>query len=108
MTVFTASRLEAVELEDGLTLWGAADSAPAGTPGFLKGFSVDRGGTNVALFHGSERGGLPFQEEGKEPHAPFSVEEIGQAHAGPNRLVDSECRRQSLSTSFREGRAADR
>ena len=79
VTIFTGSRLEAVELEDGLTLWGAAHSAPAGTPGFLEGFSVDRGGTHLALFHGSERSGFPFQEEGKEPHAPFTVEEIQQA-----------------------------
>ncbi len=77
--IFTEDRLEPVELEDGLTLWGAAHRAPAKTNGFLRSFRVDRGGIHLALFHGSERGGLPFQEEGKVPHAPFDEREIGAA-----------------------------
>lgn len=81
--VFTTDTLEPIELEDGLTLWGAAHRAPANTDGFLDGFSVDRGGVNIALFHGSEQGAFTFQEEGKVPHAPFRADQIpgaGLAH----------------------------
>jgi DNA repair exonuclease SbcCD nuclease subunit len=74
--VFTADRLEPFELAEGLTLWGAAHCAPANTDGFLERFSVDRGGVNVALFHGSEQGAFAFQEEGKVPHAPFRADQI--------------------------------
>lgn len=78
--VFTEDELTPVTLEDGLTLWGAAHRAPANTDGFLdRGFEVDRGGIHLALFHGSERGGLPREEEGKEPHAPFGAEQIPAA-----------------------------
>jgi DNA repair protein SbcD/Mre11 len=77
--VFSDARLMAVELADGLTLWGAGHRAPANTRDFLDGFRVDRGGVHVALFHGSELGELAFQEEGKVPHAPFRAEQITAA-----------------------------
>jgi DNA repair exonuclease SbcCD nuclease subunit len=77
--VFTEDRLVPVELADGLTLWGAAHRAPANTRGFLDGFRVDRGGVNLAVFHGSEQGELAFQGEGKVPHAPFHAEQITRA-----------------------------
>lgn len=76
VTVFRSSRLSPVSLADGLTVWGAAHTVPAGTAGFLDGFSVDRGGVHVAVFHGSEQRGLPRQGEGKAPHAPFRAEEV--------------------------------
>lgn len=82
--VFTEDSLEPVELEDGLTLWGAAHCAPANTDGFLDRFQLDRGGIHLAVFHGSERGSLIFQDEGKTPHSPFTaaqVEASGLAHA---------------------------
>jgi DNA repair exonuclease SbcCD nuclease subunit len=82
--LFTGNRLEPAPLAEGFTLWGAAHHGPANTPGFLDGFRVDRGGTNVALFHGSLRSGLPFQGETKQPHAPFDeadVERSGLRHA---------------------------
>lgn len=77
--LFTEPALLPVELEDGLTLWGAAHSAPAGTPDLLSQFRVDREGVNLALFHGSERGGFPHQEEGKELHAPFDANDVRNA-----------------------------
>lgn len=77
--VFDAARLTPVPLADGLTLWGAAHRAPANTPGFLDGFHVDRSGVHLALFHGSEQGDFRFQEEGKQPHAPFRAEQVVQA-----------------------------
>lgn len=82
--VFREDRLEPVELEDGLTLWGAAHRAPANTDGFLERFRADRPGVNVALFHGSEQSALFFQEDTKVPHAPFRAEQVaaaGLAHA---------------------------
>ena len=77
--IFREDRLEPVELEDGLMLWGAAHRAPANTDGFLDGFHVDRDGINIALFHGSELGSFGFQAEGKVPHAPFRAEQIVEA-----------------------------
>jgi DNA repair exonuclease SbcCD nuclease subunit len=74
--VFTEDRFFPVELTDGITLWGAAHRKPAGTPDFLAGFHVDRGGVNLALFHGSENSGFTWQEDGKTSHAPFNAEEI--------------------------------
>jgi len=74
--VFRESRLEAVSLADGVTLWGAAHRVPANTDGFLDGFKVDRSGINLGLFHGSERGFYKDQGESKQPHAPFSESQI--------------------------------
>ena len=74
--VFDTSRLRPVDLEDGLTLWGAAHLAPANTPGFLEDFNVDREGVHLALFHGSERSWFPEQGGGKALHAPFDTDQI--------------------------------
>jgi len=77
--VFRADRLEPVELEDGLTLWGAAHCAPANTAGFLESFSVDGAGVHVALFHGSERGWFTDEGANKTLHAPFDAAQIASA-----------------------------
>lgn len=77
--VFAAPHLEPLALDDGLTLWGAAHHAPAGTSNFLDGFHVDRGGVHLALFHGSEASGLREQGEGKLPHAPFAAADLRRA-----------------------------
>jgi DNA repair exonuclease SbcCD nuclease subunit len=84
VTLFTESRLQPIELADGLTLWGAAHRAPANTDGFFGDFRPDRGGVHLAVAHASERGALGWQEKGKQPHAPFDAGEIheaGIAHA---------------------------
>ncbi len=78
--VFTEPRLRPVELASGLTLWGAAHCAPANTDGFFdSGFSVDRDGVHLGLFHGSESSEFRWQEDGKAPHAPFSARQIPAA-----------------------------
>ena len=74
--IFDESKLQAVELADGLTLWGGAHTAPSNTPGFLETFLVDRDGINLALFHGSELAWLQEQEAEKIPHAPFRADQI--------------------------------
>lgn len=74
--IFQEDRLQPVELDDGLTLWGAAHRAPANTNGFLDHFNVEREGVHLALFHGAESGLLHFEAEGKRPHAPFREEQI--------------------------------
>jgi DNA repair exonuclease SbcCD nuclease subunit len=81
--VFRSKQLDPLTLADGCTLWGAAHCAPAGTAGFLDGFRVDRGGVNLALFHGAERGVGPERDDHGE-HAPFDASQIqraGLAHA---------------------------
>ena len=78
--IFDHDSLTPLELDDGLTLWGAAFTRPTRTTGFLQdGFAVDRGGVHLALFHGSERRGLPFEIEGKAAYAPFAAEDIERA-----------------------------
>ena len=82
--VFREPRLEPVGLGAGLTLWGAAHCAPAGTGGFLHAFRVRGDGVHVALCHAAERASLSAQDGGKEPHAPFDaadIERAGLAHA---------------------------
>jgi exonuclease SbcD len=82
--LFTEAQLTPINLADGLTLWGAAHRAPANTGPFFADFRPDRGGVHLALAHASERGALPFQESGKELHAPFDAAELeaaGIAHA---------------------------
>ena len=74
--VFSQPAPTPVDLADGLTLWGAAHRRPANTPGFLDHFRVDRGGVNIALFHGSEKMWFTEQESGKQPHAPFEAQQI--------------------------------
>jgi DNA repair exonuclease SbcCD nuclease subunit len=78
--VFRESRLTPYAITEGLTLWGAAHCAPANTDGFFDGgFRVDRGGLHVALFHGSERSGMQWEDQGKSPHAPFSAQQVAQS-----------------------------
>ena len=84
VTIFNKDCLTPIELEDGLTLWGAAHLAPASTLGFLDRFKVNSGGIHLALFHGSERGWFSEQGDGKAPHAPFDANQIvtsGISHA---------------------------
>ena len=84
VTLFHEPHLVPVTLQDGLTLWGAAHTAPAGTRGFLEGFRVDRGGVHLALFHGSEQAAMTAEASTKIPHAPFVAAQIpaaGLAHA---------------------------
>ncbi len=73
--VYGGSRLTPVELADGLTLWGAAHRSPASTDGFLDGFTADRGGVNLALFHGCEAA----TAAGAVPYAPFRADQLDAA-----------------------------
>ena len=77
--IFKSNRLSPVTLCDGLTLWGAAHCAPAGTQNFLRGFHIDRGGVNIGLFHGSEMSCFAGQGGNKYPHAPFDVADIEES-----------------------------
>jgi DNA repair protein SbcD/Mre11 len=82
--VFDEPRLRPVALTAGLTLWGGAHVAAAGTANFLDGFRVSGDGVHLGLFHGAERAGLPFEGDGKELHAPFdaaAVPRSGLLHA---------------------------
>lgn len=77
--VFDGHTLEPFELGPGFTVWGAAHHAPSGTPNPFHGVRVDRPGTNIALVHASLESGLSFQEDGKQPHAPFDEPDIAAA-----------------------------
>lgn len=82
--IFTDSHLVPKQLDDGLRLWGAAHRAPANTDNFLHGFHISDSLSNIALFHGSERGFFGAQEDGKVAHAAFREFEIpaaGLVHA---------------------------
>lgn len=83
--VFRTAQLEPVGIEDGLTLWGGAHLVPTTTTNFLSGFTVDRGGVNLSLFHGAEESGLVYvhqlggDDEKKAAYAPFRTEQIHEA-----------------------------
>ncbi len=76
--VFREGEFTPFELE-GLRIFGIAHTKPKGTGNLLAGFRVPEGTPAIALFHGSERGQLNFQGEGKEDHAPFDEAELAQA-----------------------------
>ena len=82
VTVFSETILERVEIEDGLSLWGAAHRAPANTDGFLDDFTVDGSGVHLALFHGSEANWTAALVDGKVPHAPFEEHQIPDSGLG--------------------------
>lgn len=75
--IFRGPRFEAVELADGLRLWGVAHRAPANTPNLLADFRVDSGGINLGLFHGAEQGWTSDDREG--PHGPFQPEDVARS-----------------------------
>ena len=82
VTVFSKSSLQRIEIEDGLSLWGAAHRAPANTDGFLDDFTVDGSGVHLALFHGSELNWTAALVDGKVAHAPFEEKQISDAGFG--------------------------
>jgi DNA repair exonuclease SbcCD nuclease subunit len=73
--IFDQGHLQPVTVAEGLTLWGGAHMVPANSDNFLDHFHVDRGGVNLALFHGSEQGSF-LQTTSKAPHAPFRRQQI--------------------------------
>jgi DNA repair protein SbcD/Mre11 len=77
--IFAEGRLSAIDLDDGLRLWGGAHCVPAGTRNFLEDFTADGDAVHLALFHGSEWQLLPIEGDGKHPHAPFRAEELEAA-----------------------------
>ena len=82
--VFREPILRPVRLGDGLTLWGAAHCAPAGTAGFFEAFRARGAGVHLALCHAAERGWSGERDHGRQPHAAFDASEIevaGLAHA---------------------------
>ncbi|MGH7642655.1 MAG: metallophosphoesterase family protein [Candidatus Dormibacteria bacterium] len=76
--IFSGNQFSPVEVA-GHRIFGIAHDKPKGTGNLLAGFQVPDGLPAIALFHGSERGQLPAQGEGKEDHAPFSEAEIAKA-----------------------------
>lgn len=76
--IFSAGEFSPVEVA-GYRIFGIAHQKPKGTGNLVSGFKVPDGLPAIALFHGSERGQLPAQGEGKEDHAPFSESEIAKA-----------------------------
>ncbi len=77
--IFEESDFEPEVLHDGLTIWGVAHHGPAETLNLLDGFKVDRGGVNLALFHGSESHFAGNLKHSETAHAPFQAADIGKA-----------------------------
>ncbi|MDQ6838931.1 MAG: metallophosphoesterase family protein [Actinomycetota bacterium] len=76
--IFTSERLTPLECAGDVTIWGAANRQAHSASSLLDGVRVDRGGVNIAMFHGAEAGGYQ-REPGLEPCAPFSEPEIEAA-----------------------------
>jgi DNA repair exonuclease SbcCD nuclease subunit len=77
VTIFQSSRLEPVELVDGVTVWGLAHREPSwqGDP-LGEPPATGQSGVHLALFHGAELGSRP---DGKSVHGPFHAERIRSA-----------------------------
>lgn len=71
--VFGGPRLEPIELESGLTLWGLGHQEPAWEGDPLAGDAIAGDGVHLALFHGAELGSRP---DGKSIHGPFRVADV--------------------------------
>lgn len=78
VTVFYEPRFASYKLADGFTVWGAGHDQPTIIRNLLEGVRVDRGGINLALFHGSENGEFAWQGSDKVAHAPFPAAQIRQ------------------------------
>lgn len=76
--IFASNQFSPIEVGE-FRIFGIAHDKPKGTRNLLEGYTVPAGNRALALFHGSERGQLPLQEEGKEDHAPFSEPDIAKA-----------------------------
>lgn len=82
VTIFRAHQLTPVRLAPGFTVWGAAHTAPAGTPNLLAGARAEGPGIHVGLVHAAESlDHHPPDESGllPDPHAPFEPEEVRRA-----------------------------
>ncbi len=82
VTIFRAHQLAPVALRPGFTVWGAAHTAPAGTPDLLAGARVEGPGIHVGLVHAAEsEDHHPPDETGllPDPHAPFEPHEVRRA-----------------------------
>ncbi|MGH7502577.1 MAG: metallophosphoesterase family protein [Longimicrobiales bacterium] len=77
--VFEEDTLQPVDLDEGLTLWGASFRQPHKAQGDLDSFRVDRDGVHLALFHGSENGSFRFEAGTKKRYAPFQRDQIAGA-----------------------------
>jgi DNA repair exonuclease SbcCD nuclease subunit len=83
VTVFDTDRFAPVELGSGVTVWAAAHTEAHRTRSLLDGFTVDRQGVNLALFHGADIGGRDREPE-SDPCATFTeaaLERAGIDHA---------------------------
>lgn len=80
--VFKGSSLEPFELEDGVTVWGAAHQASRTERNFLDNFRVPGSGVHIGLIHGSESSRLRAEilaDPNKFAHAPFAESDICRA-----------------------------
>ena len=77
--IFAESDFEPEVLDDGLTIWGIAHLQPVESRNLLEGVQVDRGGVNLALFHGSEYHFGENLKHSQTVHAPFRAADIRRA-----------------------------
>lgn len=75
----TAAGLAPLDLADGFRLWCGSHRVTAGTPGFLDDLRVSGEAVHYALFHGSEEHTLAREGERKQPHAPFTADQVPRA-----------------------------
>ncbi|KAA3619316.1 MAG: hypothetical protein DWQ05_00945 [Calditrichaeota bacterium] len=72
--IFTENKLQPVELNDEITLWGVAHNVPDERQNPLVDFKVPQDGkAHILLMHGSETG--PFSEA-RAVHMPFTLQDI--------------------------------
>lgn len=77
--IFRKNAFEACAVAEGVTVWGVAHGAPAGTGDLLSALRVDGPGVHIGLFHGALRSGVPAGASTPELHFPFDAEEVAEA-----------------------------
>jgi DNA repair exonuclease SbcCD nuclease subunit len=83
VTVFDEEAFRPYEVEHGLTVWGAGHRTAVGGRPLLGAFRVDRGGTNIALFHASlgSDGAADLELDRCRPFFTDELERAGFQHA---------------------------
>jgi hypothetical protein len=78
VSIFPRDRWEAIEVVDGLTVWGISHGQPHGTPNLLSRLRAGRPGVQVAAFHGTWADSPVLVEE-TTSGASFDQSDMGAA-----------------------------
>ena len=77
--IFESDDPVALDITDGIRLWGVAHRGPVTPTNLVGRLRTDGDAVQLLLAHASETGGLAWQGEGKQAHAPFAASDLERA-----------------------------